>query len=192
MATPIGDNVVVVGIGGIGINAVQGAAMAGAKRVVAVDPLEFKREKAMEFGATHTFASMEDAFPQVTEMTGGHMADKVIMTPGVLYGDMMALGTQLAGKGGTVVVTALAPITQTESSVNLFEVAMWQKEIKGAIFGALNPRNDIPALLSMYQDGSLKLDELITNTYSLDDINVGYQAMRDGENIRGVIAHGAA
>ena len=186
-----GDTVVVVGVGGIGINAVQGAAMAGAKRVIAVDPVEFKREKAMEMGATHTFTSMEEAFPQVAELTMGQMADEVIMTPGVLYGDMMKLGTGLAGKGGTIVVTAIAPMSQTESSVNLFELAMWQKEIKGTIFGSLNPRADIPNLLSMYQAGTLKLDELITNTYSLDDINVGYQAMRDGENIRGVIVHGS-
>ena len=185
-----GDTVVVVGIGGIGMNAVQGARIAGAKHVIAVDPVEFKREKAMEFGATHTFASMEEAFPQVQDMTWGMMADKVIMTPGVLHGEMMQLGTALAGKGGTIVVTAIAPMTQTESSVNLFELAMWNKEIKGTIFGSLNPRADIPRLLGMYREGQLKLDELVTNTYSLDDINVGYQAMRDGENIRGVILHG--
>jgi S-(hydroxymethyl)glutathione dehydrogenase/alcohol dehydrogenase len=185
-----GDTVVVVGIGGIGINAVQGAAMAGARHVVAVDPVEFKREKAMELGATHTFASMEEALPAVMELTWGQMADKVIMTPGVMHGEMMALGTQLAGKGGTIVVTAVAPITQTESSVNLFELAMYNKEIKGTIFGSLNPRADIPKLLGLYRDGQLKLDELITNRYTLDDVNVGYQAMRDGENIRGVIAHG--
>ncbi|MEO6651905.1 MAG: NDMA-dependent alcohol dehydrogenase [Ilumatobacteraceae bacterium] len=184
-----GDTVVVVGIGGIGINAVQGAAMAGAKRVIAIDPVEFKREQAMEFGATHTYASMEDAVAPVMEMTMGQMADAVIMTPGVLHGDMMKLGTGLAGKGGTIVVTAIAPMSQTESSVNLFELAMWQKEIKGTIFGSLNPRADIPNLLSMYQAGTLKLDELITCTYPLDEINVGYQAMRDGENIRGVIVH---
>jgi S-(hydroxymethyl)glutathione dehydrogenase/alcohol dehydrogenase len=186
-----GDTVVVVGCGGIGMNAVQGAAMAGATRVVAVDPVEFKREKAMEFGATHTFASMEEALPQVMELSWGMMADKVIMTPGVMYGDMMALGTQLAGKGGTIVVTAVAPMTQTESSVNLFELAMYNKEIKGTIFGSLNPRADIPKLLGLYREGQLKLDELITNRYSLADINVGYQAMRDGENIRGVIVHGS-
>jgi len=185
-----GDTVVVVGIGGIGINAVQGAAMAGARNVIAVDPIEFKREKAMEMGATHTFTSMEEAFPAVREMTTGYMAEKVIMTPGVMHGDLMALGTQLAGKGGTIVVTGVAPITQTESSVNLFELAMWNKEIKGTIFGSLNPRADIPKLLALYRDGQLKLDELITNRYPLDDINVGYQAMRDGENIRGVIVHG--
>jgi S-(hydroxymethyl)glutathione dehydrogenase/alcohol dehydrogenase len=117
------------------------------------------------------------------------MADEVIMTPGVLYGDMMAMGTQLAGKGGTIVVTGLAPMTQTESSVNLFEMAMWQKEIKGAIFGSLNPRADIPKLLGLYRDGKLKLDELITNRYTLEQVNEGYEAMRDGENIRGVIVY---
>jgi len=184
-----GDTVVVVGIGGIGINAVQGAAMSGATRVIAVDPVEFKREKADEFGATHTFASMEEAMPAIAELTWGQMADKVIMTPGVLYGEMMRLGTAMAGKGGTIVVTAIAPITQTESSVNLFELAMWNKEIKGTIFGSLNPRSDIPKLLGLYREGQLKLDELITRRYTLDEINDGYQAMRNGENLRGVIMY---
>jgi S-(hydroxymethyl)glutathione dehydrogenase/alcohol dehydrogenase len=182
-----GDTVVVVGIGGIGINAVQGAAMAGAKRVIAVDPVEFKREKAMEFGATHTFSSMADAMPAVNELTWGQMADKVIMTPGVMYGELMELGTKLAGKGGTIVVTAVAPMTQTESSINLFELAMWNKEIKGTIFGSLNPRVDIPKLLGLYREGQLKLDELITQRYPLEGINDGYEAMRQGENIRGII-----
>jgi S-(hydroxymethyl)glutathione dehydrogenase/alcohol dehydrogenase len=184
-----GETVVVVGIGGIGINAVQGAAMAGAKRVIAVDPVEFKREKAMEFGATHTFASMEEAFPAITDMTNGQMADKVIMTPGVMYGHLMALATGMAGKGGTIVVTAVAPMTQTESSVNLFELAMYNKEIKGTIFGSLNPRHDIPALLGLYREGQLKLDELITRRYTLDQINEGYDAMRQGHNIRGIIVN---
>ena len=178
-----------MGIGGIGINAVQGAKMAGAKRVIAIDPLEFKREKAMEFGATHTFASMEEAVAPLTEMTWGQMADKVIMTPGVMYGDLMELGLAMTGKGGTCVVTAVAPMTQNQAAVNLFQLAMWNKEIKGTIFGSLNPRADIPRLLNMYRDGTLKLDELISRRYTLDDINVGYQAMRDGENIRGIVVY---
>ena len=188
-AVVAGDTVVVVGIGGIGINAVQGAKMAGATRIIAIDPIEFKREKAMEFGATHTIASMEDAMVSVNELTWGQMADKVIMTPGVLYGDMMGLGISLAGKGGTIVVTAIAPISQTHAAVNLFEVAMWNKEIKGTIFGSLNPRADIPKLLGLYREGQLKLDELITKRYPLEEINEGYRAMRDGENIRGVIVY---
>ena len=184
-----GDTVVVVGCGGIGMNAVQGAAMAGAKRVVAVDPVEMKREKAMEFGATHTFSSMEEAMAPVMEMTMGQMAEVVIMTPGVLYGDLMNLGTKLAGKGGTIVATAVAPLSQTSADINLSELTLWNKEIKGTIFGSLNPRADIPNLLSMYTAGTLKLDELITNRYPLDEINEGYRAMRDGENIRGIVAH---
>lgn len=185
-----GDIVVVVGVGGIGINAVQGAKMAGARHVIAIDPLEFKREKAMEFGATETYPSMAEALEPITELTAGQMADKVIMTPGVMYGDLMELGMTLTGKGGTCVVTSVAPMTQDQAAVNLFQLAMWNKEIKGTIFGSLNPRVDIPKLLGLYRDGQLMLDELITKRYPLDQINDGYQAMRDGENIRGVIMHG--
>jgi S-(hydroxymethyl)glutathione dehydrogenase/alcohol dehydrogenase len=187
--TKPGDTVVVVGVGGIGMNAIQGAKMAGAKRVIAVDPVEFKREKAMEFGATHTYSSMAEALPALMEMTWGQMADRVIMTPGVLHGEMMGEGMSLAGKGSTVVVTAISPMTSTTANINLFELAMWQKEVKGTIFGSLNPRADIPALLDMYRAGTLKLDELITKRYPLDQINEGYRAMRDGENIRGVIVN---
>jgi NDMA-dependent alcohol dehydrogenase len=185
--TQPGDTVVVVGVGGIGMNAVQGAKMAGAKRIIAVDPVEFKREKAMEFGATHTVASIEEAIPFVTEMTWGQMADRVILTPGVLYGPMMAGAMTLVGKGGTCVVTAISPMMDGQADISLFQLAMWNKEIKGTIFGSGNPRFDIPNLLSMYREGTLLLDELVTKTYSLDEINQGYQDMRDGKNIRGVI-----
>ena len=111
------------------------------------------------------------------------------MTRGALYGEMWTGGTATAGKGGTVVVAGRARMAQTESSVKLVELAMWNKEIKGTIFGSLNPRHDIPNLLGMYREGTLKLDELITRRYTLDQINEGYQAMRNGENIRGVIMY---
>jgi S-(hydroxymethyl)glutathione dehydrogenase/alcohol dehydrogenase len=182
-----GDTVVVVGIGGVGINAVQGARMVGAKNIVAVDPVEFKQKAALDFGATHTASSMEEALPMVTDLTRGQMADAVILVPSVMYGDLMAAALSLTGKGGTCVVTAVAPQTQTDCSVNLFELAMFQKEVKGVVFGAANPRFDIPNLLALYKTGQLKLDELITNTYRLDQINQGYQDMLDGVNIRGVV-----
>ena len=184
-----GDTVAVVGVGGIGANAIQGARLAGAKRIIAIDPVEFKREKAMEFGATHTFPSMADAMMSVMEMTYGQMADRVIMTPGVLHGEMMTEAMNLAGKGSTVVITAISPMTSETANINLFNLAMWNKEIKGTIFGSLNPRADIPALLDMYRAGQLKLDELITKTYKLEEINEGYEAMRDGTNLRGVIVN---
>jgi NDMA-dependent alcohol dehydrogenase len=182
-----GDTVVVVGVGGVGINAVQGARAAGAKLVVAVDPVEMKQKFALDLGATHAVASMEEAQPLVMELTRGVMADAVILTPGVMYGNLLAPALTLTAKGGTCVVTAVAPMTQMTADINLFELAMWQKEVRGVLFGAGNPRYDIPHLLGMYQAGQLKLDELVTQTYSLDQINQGYQDMRDGKNIRGVI-----
>ena len=122
--------------------------MAGAKHVIAVDPIEFKREKAMEFGATHTSSSMDEALPLVTELTWGQMADKVIMTPGVMYGDLHGRGHEPRRQGRHVRrhrVSRRSP--RTEAALNLFELTMWNKEIKGTIFGSLNPRVDIPNLL---------------------------------------------
>ena len=81
---------VVVGCGGVGINAVQGAAMAGARMVVAVDPVPFKQEMALKLGATHSFGSMSEAITELRSLTQGVMADKVIMVPGVMYGELMA------------------------------------------------------------------------------------------------------
>jgi NDMA-dependent alcohol dehydrogenase len=184
-----GETVVVVGVGGVGMNAVQGARIAGARNIIAVDPVEMKQKAALDFGATHTAASMQEAIPLVTDLTLGVMADSVILTPGVLYGDLLGEALTLTGKGGTCVVTAIAPMTQMQASINLFELAMWQKEVRGLVFGAGNPRYDIPNLLSLYKTGQLKLDELITQTYRLDQINQGYADMREGRNIRGVIEY---
>jgi S-(hydroxymethyl)glutathione dehydrogenase/alcohol dehydrogenase len=185
--TRAGDTVVVIGVGGVGINAVQGARMASARIIVAVDPVEFKQKTALDLGATHVAASVEEAIPLVAELTLGRMAERVILTPSVLYGEMLEGALQLTGKDGTCVVTAVAPSGQTQASVNLGQLAMWQKEIKGVLFGSGNPRFDIPNLLTMYKAGQLKIDELITSTYTLDQINEGYADMRAGKNIRGVI-----
>jgi S-(hydroxymethyl)glutathione dehydrogenase / alcohol dehydrogenase len=182
-----GDNVAVIGIGGIGINAVQGAKAAGAKRIIAIDPVEFKREQAMAFGATHTFASIEEANAAVPDLTWGDLCERVILSPGVVHGDMLEPALTLTAKGGTLVVTGLAPLFEQDAQMNLFFFAMSNKEVKGTIFGSSNPREMIPRLLSMYREGELKLDELITHRYTLDEVNQGYEDMRSGKNIRGVI-----
>lgn len=187
-----GQTVVVVGIGGVGANAVQGAKAAGAANIVAIDPVEFKREKAMEFGATHAVASFEEAAMLVMEITWGRMADAAILTPGVLTGDLIQPAVSLVSKGGTVVTTAVAPMMQEDVKLSLFELTLFNKEIKGTVFGSGSPRAAIPELLRLYQNGKIKLKELITNTYPLDDINVGYNAMREGKNIRGMIDFGIA
>lgn len=182
-----GDNVAVIGIGGVGINAVQGAAISGAKRVIAIDPVEFKREKAMEMGATHTYSSIDEALLAVPDLTWGEMCESVILTPGLVTGDLVEPAMNLVGKGGTLVVTALAGLMENDVQLNLFMLAMMNKSVKGTVFGSGNPRYDIPQLLSMYREGVLKLDELITNRYSLEEVNQGYQDLRDGKNIRGVL-----
>lgn len=185
--TQTGDTVVVIGVGGIGMNAVQGAAMSGARWVIAIDPVPFKLEQARTFGATHTFGSVEEALPAVTELTWGRMAHRVIVSPGVVPGELMVGALSLCGKGGTCVVTGLAPIWARDVAMNLFELTMWNKEIKGTVFGSANPRFDVPKLLGLYRAGQLKLDELVTRTYPLDAINDGFEDMREGRNIRGVI-----
>lgn len=182
-----GDTVAVIGLGGVGMSAVQGARIAGATRIVAIDPLEFKREQAKLFGATHTFASIEESFVPVMEATQGVFCDKVILVPGVVAGEMIELAVSLTAKGGTCVVLGLAPMVANDVKLNLFLFAMMNKELKGCIYGSSNPRAQIPELLALYRDGALKIDEMVTKTYTLDQVNEGYQDMRDGKNIRGVV-----
>jgi len=182
-----GDVVVVVGVGGIGANALQGARIAGAKWIIAVDPVEWKRDQAKTFGATHVATDVYSAFALVNDLTMGQFADSAIITTGVARGDLIAPTMSLVRKGGAVVVTAIAPFTQSDVKLSLFELTLWQKELRGALFGGGNPRADIPKLLSLYKSGQLLLDELITRTYPLEGINEGYQDMRDGRNVRGVL-----
>ena len=183
-----GDVVIVMGIGGIGINAVQGAAHAGATAVIAVDPVEFKREKAQEFGATHSYGSIEEAADFARSITNGQGADKAIVAVGVTSGEHVAQGFEAIRKAGTVVVTGIGDMTgEGGIPVNPWMLTMMQKRIQGALFGSNNPMSDIPRQIRMYQAGQLKLDELITRTYSLDEINQGYEDMHAGRNIRGVI-----
>lgn len=184
-----GDTVAVVGVGGIGANAIQGAKLAGAKRIIAIDPVELKREKAMEFGATHTFASMTEAFPGVQELTWGQMCNKVIMTMGVGSGAVLSEALALAAKRGRVVVTNIHPALEMSASISLIDLTLMEKQVVGSLFGSGNPRADIPKLLGLYREGKLDLDGLVTKTYPLEGINDGYDDMRDGKNIRGVLVY---
>ena len=138
-------------------------------------------------GHPHRAVDGMEAMELVAGLTDGVMADSVLLTAGVVTGDMVAPAQFLTRKGGTIVVTGLAPMVQMDVQLNLFEFAMMNKELKGTVFGSGSPRVEVPKLLSLYQAGQLKLDELVTRTYPLDDINQGYQDMRDDKNIRGVL-----
>jgi NDMA-dependent alcohol dehydrogenase len=182
-----GDTVVVVGLGGIGSSAVQGARLAGAEMIVAIDPVEFKRQKAKEFGAHVTFESMTDALEPVRELTRGRMANKVIMAMGVGRGDLFGQAMDLTAKLGRVVVTNIHPYSETQITISMSLLTGWEKQVVGSLFGSANPRVDIPGLLELDRRGQFDLEALVTRTYPLEGVNEGYHDMREGKNIRGVL-----
>lgn len=184
-----GDTVVVMGIGGVGINSVQGAKHAGARYVIAIDPVEFKRKQALDFGATHTYASVEEAAAELPDLTWGKMAQVTIITVGEIQGEHIQQALSLTAKGGQVIVTGMGDAMQSTVDLSLFELTLLQKRVQGAIFGGVGPRTQIPKLLDLYRSGDLKLDELVTTKYRLEDINQGYQDMFDGKNLRGVVVY---
>ena len=182
-----GDVVVVMGVGGVGINSVQAARAIGARAVIAVDPVELKRKTALDFGATHTTDTMEEATALARGMTNGQGADATIVTVGVVNGDHIAEAVNSIRKAGTVVLTGTGGMRGSGIPINHTMFTVFQKRLQGALFGGCNPRWDIPNLLAQYTAGTLKLDELVTRTYTLEQVAQGYTDMRAGENIRGVV-----
>ena len=185
--TEVGDTVVVIGVGGVGMNALQGARAVGAKFVIAVDPVAFKRDSASFFGATHVVASAEEAAPLVRNLTRGVMADRVVLSPGVVPTDLLSPAMMLTRKGGTCVLTGLSQYDELPVPLVLNDMVLSAKQLKGVLGGGMNPRACTPMLLSMYREGKLKLDELVTRRYRLEQINEAFEDMREGRNIRGLI-----
>jgi S-(hydroxymethyl)glutathione dehydrogenase/alcohol dehydrogenase len=183
----VGDTVIVIGVGGIGINAVQGALHIGAANIIAVDPVAFKRESALAFGATHAVDTVEEAAELARSMTNGQGADSAIVTIGVTTGNHVAEAFSAIRKAGTVVVTGLGNMDECGLPIPISELTLYQKRLQGSLFGASSPAFSIPRLLNLYREGHLKLDELITTRYALEDIAKGYQDMHSGTNIRGLI-----
>jgi NDMA-dependent alcohol dehydrogenase len=184
-----GEDVAVIGIGGIGAAAVQGARAAGAERIFAIDPVQFKREVAPRFGATRCFSSVQEALEPIREETWGRMCNKVICAMGVGQGSMMLDIMALVAKNGRAVITNIHPATETQVNLSLLDLTTMQKQIVGALFGSSNIRYDIPHLLEVYRRGYVDLDAMITSRYKLDEINQGYQDLRDGKNVRGVLIY---
>jgi Zn-dependent alcohol dehydrogenase len=163
--------------------------IAGAEHIVAVDLVESKKEKAEQFGATHFATSLEEATEVVRELTRGVMADAVLLTPGLVKGEMIAQALAATRKAGTTVVTGITPMQDMTATVSLADLTLSQKSIKGSLFGEGNARADIPRLLSLYREGKLLLEEMVTAEYKLADVNQGYADMLAGRNIRGLIRH---
>ncbi|MEW6473123.1 MAG: NDMA-dependent alcohol dehydrogenase [Actinomycetota bacterium] len=183
-----GEVVVVFGIGGIGINAVQGAAIAGARAVIAVDPEPLKRETALKLGATHVVDPSEvDPIDVVQSLTNGQGGDVAILTPGLLTPALIGKGAACVSKGGRVVCVAVPSGADLHIEVPPMELVLFEKELIGTVYGGCNPFAEINLLLELNRTGKLRLEELITNRYRLDDINAAFADMLEGRNIRGVI-----
>ncbi|TCK25756.1 NDMA-dependent alcohol dehydrogenase [Pseudonocardia endophytica] len=183
-----GDVVIVMGVGGIGINAVQGARHVGAHRVIAVDPVESKRELALKLGATDAVAHIAEADELARSLTNGQGADQAIVCVGVVTGEHVGEAYATIKTGGTVVLVSAANHQLTGIPVPLLDLALHEKRIQGALYGMGGPAREIPLLLDLYKAGSLKLDELVTRTYDIEQINEAYADMHRGLNVRGVVS----
>lgn len=181
-----GSSVAIFGCGGVGLNVVQGAALSGASVVVGVDLSADKLALAQTFGATHTVNPSEGVDPvaAVRDLTGGRGADFTFEAIGVPA--VMGQAIEAARRGGTIVLVGLGPHgDHLELGAGTFTRS--DKVLTSAYYGMADPLRDMPAYLDWYMAGKLKLEELITRTFTLDQINEAFEAMQKGEVARGVV-----
>ena len=180
-----GSSAVVIGAGGVGLNAVQGARLAGAMPIVALDLLEGKLEAARRFGATHTLhAGRDDVAQAVRALTDGRGADYVFVTVGSAAAVVQAL--DLVRAAGTVVLVGIPPADET-ITVPVSALRLGERRIVGCAMGSTRLQVDVPRLVALYRDGRLKLDELISERYPLSRINEAIAAVERGDVLRNVI-----
>lgn len=185
-----GDVVIVAGHGGVGMNAVRGAHLSGARRVIAVDTAPFKREMAPQFGATDVFDNMADVTRLAKSLTNGQHAEVSIVTVGVITRQDITDGFNAIRKAGTVVVTGQGTMGVHPVDIDPFEIPMYQKRIQRVLCGTASPQEIIPTLIDLDVDGRPTLDEPVTWRHSLDQINDEvYQDIVEGKNIRGVVVY---
>ena len=182
---PPGSSAVVFGAGGVGLNVIQGCAISGATTIIAVDTQDHKLEMATGFGATHTLNAKkeENIVRSLKKLTGGG-PDYAFECIGL--GSVVADAYRALRKGGTAVVIGVARPEDT-TSVRTASLAFEEKTLTGSYFGSARPREDFPKLVEMYRSGKLKLDELITRTYAIDQAPQAFEDLAAGKNARGVI-----
>jgi S-(hydroxymethyl)glutathione dehydrogenase/alcohol dehydrogenase len=177
-----GDTVAVLGCGGVGLSAVQGARIAGASTIVAIDVVGEKLALASHLGATHVVdASKTDPVSEVLALVGG--VDHVLEAVGAVPTAEQAFG--MLCRGGTVTVVGLIPEGR-DIRIPGSELA-WEKRIQGSNMGSNRFRIDTPRYVAMYLDGRLQLDPMVTSRIALDDVNLGFDEMRTGRVARNVI-----
>lgn len=182
---PAGSSVVVIGTGGVGLNSVQGASLSGAFPIIGVDLADNKLEAAREFGATHTLnPSREDIVNTVRSLTQGRGADYVFVTVG--SGPAISTSVGLLRRSGTAVVVGM-PAVGIKTEIEALDFADNSQILMGSKMGSARISVDVPKLVALYEQKKLKLDELVTARYALDDINEAISAVKNSEALRNVI-----
>jgi S-(hydroxymethyl)glutathione dehydrogenase / alcohol dehydrogenase len=180
-----GSTAVVFGAGGVGLSAVLGCKLAGAKAIVAADPIAFKRETALALGATHAVdPRAEDVAALARALTDGRGADYALDTAGAP--GVVAQAYDTVRRGGFVVAVGIPPVGAT-ADLPAPSLPREEKVVTGSFYGSCRPHVDMPLVVDLYMEGRLDLDALVTRTFTLDEINEGFAAMNAGEVARGVI-----
>lgn len=179
-----GESVVIYGAGGIGLNILQGAVLCGASTLIAVDTNQTKMQMARDFGATHALLAGPDALDAIRDLTGGRGADHVFEAVGLPAVQEAAF--EAVRPGGTLTLVGLSPMG---SGTNLpgAVITRQEKVIRGSYYGSVNAHRDFPLFIDLYMNGQLKLDQMVSHQYALEDINQAYADMLSGEVARGVI-----
>jgi S-(hydroxymethyl)glutathione dehydrogenase/alcohol dehydrogenase len=182
-----GDTVAVVGCGGVGLNVIQGAVIAGAGEIIAVDIHPAKLDLARKFGATTVVdASQRDPVSGVMELTGQRGADVAFEVIGLQQTIDQTIG--MTRRGGQAVLVGVASMDATVTLPAFFGVVLAEKTIRGCWYGGSDVRRDVPLILDFYRRGQLQLDELISQTIALEQVNEAFDALKGGEVARSVIA----
>jgi S-(hydroxymethyl)glutathione dehydrogenase/alcohol dehydrogenase len=181
-----GSTAVVFGAGGVGLSAVLGCRLAGARSIVAVDPVAFKRETALGLGATHAVdpagENVADLLRELTEGRGADYAFDTAGAPGVV-----AQAYEAVRRGGTVVAVGIPPVGAT-ADLPAPSLPREEKVVTGSFYGSCRPAVDMPLVIELYMEGRLDLGALVSRTFALEEINEAFAAMNSGEVARGVIA----
>ncbi len=186
---PEGASIAVIGTGGVGLNVIQGGVLAAATRIIAIDVLDNKLDYAKQMGATHTInAANQDPVKSVQDLTGGQGVDYAFEAIGNVKAARQAF--DMVRRGGTAVVVGMMPFN---SEISLPGAAfLGEKKCIGSFYGSTRFRVDMPRLCEFYLQGKIKLDELVTRRYDLEQINEAFDAMKKGEVARSIMPIGAA
>jgi NDMA-dependent alcohol dehydrogenase len=183
-----GDSVAVVGCGGVGLNVIQGARIAGAARVIAIDRVPSKLELAKQFGATDVVDAAEsNAVSAVMDLTDQRGADVSFEVIGLAATIEQAIN--MARRGGQAILVGVPPMDVMVTLPAMLGLIVQEKTVKGCWYGSSDVRRDVPRLLDLYHEGRLKLDELISREIKLDGINEAFEAMKTGEVARSVVVY---